>query len=289
MKAQLIASTLTALGLAGALAAPAFAARPDGFHAGDASGVYIWHTAGVDHGWHLETTDPRTGGVHTYTGTLTTDGKFSDVHLVRAENDDSATIDGNGNLNFSFRTASGIDGMDFRDPGGTHITFNLSMDGSPLPTSEINLGDNSRHPASNPFTLNEPGYNGQPDGFKAGDASGVYLWHRVGVDHGWHLETTDPAKTGAHTYTGTVTTNGKFVDVQLVRAENDDSATVDGNGTLNISFKTYSGIDGVDWRVDGGTQMTFTLYEDGQLMSTTAINIGDGSSHPASDPFTLNV
>lgn len=101
------------------------------------------------------------------------------------------------------------------------------------------------------------------------------------------METTDPAKTGAHTYTGSVTSDGKIVDVQLVRAENDDSATVDGNGNLNFSFKTYSGIDGVDWRVSGGTQMTFTLYEDGQLMSTSSINIGDGSTHPAADPFTI--
>ena len=289
MKAAILTSTLAALSLAGAMAAPAFAARPDGFHAGDPSGVYVWHRAGVDHGWHLETTDPKGGGVHTYTGTLTTDGKFTDVHLVQAEKDDSASIDGNGNLVYSFVTASGIDGVDFRDPGGSQVTFNLSIDGQPMPTTEINLGDTAHHPASNPFTLKEPAYNGPPDGLHAGDQSGVYLWHRVGIDHGWHMETTDPAKTGVHTYTGTITTDGKFADVQLVRPENDDSATVDGNDNLNFSFKTYSGIDGVDWRVIGGTQMTFTLSEDGQPMSTGAINIGDGSSHPVSDPFTIGV
>src|SRR5581483_1540110 len=124
------------------------------------------------------------------------------------------------------------------------------------------LGDNSHHPASNPFTLQEPGYNGRPDGFHAGDGSGVYLWHRAGVDHGWHLETTDPAKTGAHSYTGTISSDGKIVDVQGVQLESGDTAGLDGSGNLTFSFKTYSGIDGVDWRVDGGTQLTFTLYED---------------------------
>ena len=289
MKSTLLTSTLAALGLAAALAAPALAAQPDGLHRGDPAGMYIWHRAGVDHGWHLETTDPRNTGAHTYTGTVTTDGKFTDVQLVRPEKDDSATIDGNGNLDFKFVTYSGIDGVDFRDPGGSKITLTLYLDGSLLPTSQIYLGDASRHPAANPFTLREPGYDGHPDGFDAGDGSGVYLWHRVAVDHGWHMETTDPAKTGAHTYTGTVTTDGKFVDVQGVQLESDDSVELDGNGNLTFGFKTYSGIDGVDWRVDGGTQMTFTLYEDGQLMSSSSINIGDASHHPAADPFSLGV
>ena len=138
-------------------------------------------------------------------------------------------------------------------------------------------------------TLAVPALAARPDGLDRGDASGVYLWHRAGVYHGFHLETTDPAKTGAHLYTGVISTNGKFEDVQLVHAENDDSATIDGNGNLDYSFETYSGIDGVDWRVDGGTEMTFTLYEDGQLMSTSTINLGDKDTHPATDPFTLSI
>ncbi len=293
MNRKIISAAIASFGLAGLLAGQALAdgapQRPDGFHRGDASGVYIWHRSGVDHGWHLETTDPRGSGPHAYTGTLTTDGKFTDVQLVHPESGDSATIDGNGALNYSFTTYSGIDGVDFRDPGGSEITFSLYEDGSLMATSNINLGDNSHHPASNPFTLQEPAYNGRPDGFRPGDASGVYLWHRAGVFHGWHLATTDPVKTGVHSYTGTVTSDGKIVDVALVRPESGDTASLDGNGTLSYSFNTASGIDGVDFRVDGGTQLTFTLYEDGQLMSTGAINIGDGSVHPASDPFTLNV
>jgi hypothetical protein len=153
MKTTLITSTLAALGLAASLAAPALAARPDHFHAGDPSGVYLWHRAGVDHGWHLETTDPRQTGAHTYTGTITTDGHFTDVRLVRPEDDDSATVDGSGNLTFSFKTYSGIDGVDWRVDGGTQMTFTLTMDGQPLAADQINIGDNSRHPAGDPFTI----------------------------------------------------------------------------------------------------------------------------------------
>ncbi|MBV9121589.1 MAG: hypothetical protein JOZ39_12845 [Chloroflexi bacterium] len=289
MKSTRFVSLLAGLGLAASMAVPALAARPDGFHAGDPAGMYVWHRDGVDHGWHLETTDPAKSGAHTYTGIVSTDGKFTDIHLVRAENDDSATVDGNGNLNFKFVTFSGIDGVDFRDPGGSQITLTLYLDGALLSTNQIYLGDASHHPAANPFTLHEPGYNGQPDGFHAGDASGVYLWHRLGVDHGWHLETTDPAKTGVHTYTGSISSDGQIVDVQGVHLEPGDSASLDGSGNLTFAFHTFSGIDGVDWRVAGGSQMTFTLYEDGQLMATSSINIGDASHHPASDPFNLPV
>lgn len=153
MKATILTSALAALSLAGAMAAPALAARPDGFHAGDAAGVYIWHRSGVDHGWHLETTDPAKSGAHTYTGTVTTDGSFADVHLVRPESDDSATVDGSGTLTFSFKTFSGIDGVDWRVAGGTQMTFTFYEDGQLLPASQINLGDNSRHPDSDPFTM----------------------------------------------------------------------------------------------------------------------------------------
>src|SRR5205823_3021258 len=136
MKHRGIVSSIAALSLAGALAGTAMAAgpaqRPDGFRAGAPSGVYIWHRSGVDHGWHLETTDPASSGAHTYTGSLSTDGTFSDVHLVRPESDDSASVDGSGTLTFTFKTFSGIDGVDFRVAGGQHLTLTLSEDGQPL-------------------------------------------------------------------------------------------------------------------------------------------------------------
>ena len=162
-----ITATLAALALAGMVSGQAFAqtappsARPgpeaqqeagcpDGFDAGDAAGVRICHRPG---GWRLETTDPAKSGAHEYTGTLTTNGKFGDVYLIRAEQDDSASLDGNGNLVFDFKTFSGIDGVHFRVDGGAALTFNLSVDGQQIPPRHIWLGDNGRHPDSDPFTL----------------------------------------------------------------------------------------------------------------------------------------
>ena len=127
---------------------------------------------------------------------------------------------------------------------------------------------------------------GCPDGFDAGDAAGVRICHGT---EGWRLDTTDPAKSGAHEYTGQISSNGKITDVYLVRPENDDSATVDGEGRLNIDFKTYSGIDGVDFRVDGGTELTFNLSVDGQQLPPRHIWLGDKARHPETDPFTLPI
>jgi len=126
-----------------------------------------------------------------------------------------------------------------------------------------------------------------PDAFDAGDAAGVRIC-RVG--DAYRLETTDPAKSGAHEYTGQLTTDGKFTDVQLVRAEQDDSASIDGNGKLNFDFKTYSGIDGVDFHVDDQAKgITFSLYVDGRQIPVNHIWIGDHGRHPENDPFRMHV
>lgn len=127
---------------------------------------------------------------------------------------------------------------------------------------------------------------GCPDGFDQGDAAGVRICHGRG---GWRLATTDPARTGSHEYTGTLTTNGTFGDVYLVRPEQDDSASIDGNGNLAFDFKTYSGIDGVHFRVDGGNALTFNLSLDGQQLPPQRIWIGDRGRHPDGDPFTLTI
>lgn len=126
------------------------------------------------------------------------------------------------------------------------------------------------------------------DGFDAGDSAGVRICH--GKAGEWRLVTTDPAKSGAHEYTGTLTTDGKFTDVRLIRPESDDSASVDGEGNLNYDFKTLSGIDGVAFRAaDGAGEITFNLSVDGQQMTPRQIFVGDKGRHPKNDPFTLHV
>ncbi|MDE3075082.1 MAG: hypothetical protein KGJ86_06600 [Chloroflexota bacterium] len=156
MKATIVKAGLAAVGLAGILAAPALAAgdTSPNLPFGNATGAYIWHTDGPNHGWHVDTTDPRGSGAHEYTGTITTDGKFTDVHLARPEADDSVTVTGDGTLTFDFKTYSGIDGVDFRDASGHKLTFALYEDGQLMAPNDIHLGlRHRRHPDSNPFTL----------------------------------------------------------------------------------------------------------------------------------------
>jgi len=146
------------------------------------------------------------------------------------------------------------------------------------------LADSSAQPAASASPSGVPDHLGCPDHFDPGDKAGVRICRGP---EGWRLVTTDPARTGAHEYTGVLTTNGKFTDVYLVRPENDDSATVDGDGRLNYDFKTFSGIDGVDFRVDGGAEVTLSLFLDGQQLPPERIWIGDKGRHPQADPFHL--
>ncbi|MBV9119608.1 MAG: hypothetical protein JOZ39_02790 [Chloroflexi bacterium] len=173
MKSTILGGTLAAISLSGVLALPALADSssplpssvaspstagkahkekgcPDAFDAADAAGVRVCHSK---EGFRLETTDPAKSGAHEYTGTLTTDGKFGSVQLIRAEQDDSASIDGNGNLIFDFKTFSGIDGVRFDVDGGKDITFNLMVDGQQIPAEHIWIGDKGRHPKADPFKL----------------------------------------------------------------------------------------------------------------------------------------
>ncbi|HLG71116.1 MAG TPA: hypothetical protein VK009_11890 [Chloroflexota bacterium] len=176
MKSTILRGTLSGVALSAMLAVPAFAQTsstspssspsstattstagkhqkgcPAGFDAGDAAGVRICREKGG--GFRLETTDPARSGAHEYTGTLTTDGSFSGVQLIRAESDDSASVDGNGNLNFDFKTYSGIDGMTFRATGGKEVTFNLMVDGQQLAPAQIWVGRNGKHPKNDPFKV----------------------------------------------------------------------------------------------------------------------------------------
>lgn len=152
------------------------------------------------------------------------------------------------------------------------------------------LADNSTSSASPSASATGTAARGKhhdcPSGFDAGDAAGVRICR--GKNGDWRLDTTDPAKSGSHEYTGTLTIDGKFVDVQLIRPESDDSASIDGEGKLNFDLKTYSGIDGVSFRVgDDAKEVTFNLFVDGQQLAPSHIWIGHKGRHPKADPFKL--
>ncbi len=118
---------------------------------------------------------------------------------------------------------------------------------------------------------------------------GYYLWY-----DGSHfqLRTTDRGNgPGPSEYTGVITARNEnrgvdIRDVDLLKAENDDSAVAAGD-KLDFRFRTYNGVDGVAFTAHDATRITFRLYRDGHLVSTDHILLGAGEVNPPGNPFTL--
>jgi len=129
---------------------------------------------------------------------------------------------------------------------------------------------------------------GQPQ-FQAGAPAGVYFWHE-GTDGGLHLRTTDPEGV-EHWYTGQIFTDGKIQDLDdtLLEPWQGDKASVDPGGhSLTFVFHTFSGIDGINYYIDGGTYETVDLQRDGRELPTSHIYLGQYGVNPQNDPFEDN-
>lgn len=142
--------------------------------------------------------------------------------------------------------------------------------------------------AATPATAPASAAAGQPAMDKDVDF-GYYLWFdgdRI------QLRTTDRGNgPGPSEYTGVITARNDaggvdIRDVDLIKAENDDSAVAAGN-RLDFRFRTYNGIDGVSFTAHDATRVTFHLYRDGHLVSTDHIFLGTGQMNPPGNPFSL--
>lgn len=123
---------------------------------------------------------------------------------------------------------------------------------------------------------------GNPDQLEHG-AKGYFVWHNA---EGWHLRTHDDPN-GA-VFSGRIRTNGTFHDVDLVRAESTEHLSVgDGGHVIHFRFKTYDHLDGLNFRVEGGSEITFDLETNGHQTARRHIFIGDAGRHPGHNPFTL--
>ena len=117
------------------------------------------------------------------------------------------------------------------------------------------------------------------------DASpaGYYLWHD---DDGLHLRTHGPG--AEHSFTARLHTDGVFMDLSPVALEADDQSYLENGGhDLVIKFHTYDGIDGVDFRIDGGSIMTGEANLDGAPISPANIFLGASEKNPVQNPFGL--
>ena len=134
---------------------------------------------------------------------------------------------------------------------------------------------------------------GRPDGFDAGDAGAVYVWHD---SDGWHIRATDKRATDHH-YTGSIhlSKNGGFTDLRPVRDEKDDRVSVDGDNTLHYDFHTFASIDGVDFRVTCPSEhgadvdrqrLTFHTMFDGRPIADR-VRIGDAKQSPRAATFVF--
>jgi len=129
--------------------APQLQGQPDAFRPGDSRGFFIWRDGD---GLHLRTTTRGQG--HVFSGVIRTDGRFHAVHGVREEGNDFHRLSWDRDtITFRYKTAGGVDGLDFRVKDGDRLTLDLFMDGHRIATREIYVGRRGCHPVHSEFTL----------------------------------------------------------------------------------------------------------------------------------------
>jgi hypothetical protein len=153
--------------------------QPYQFHQSGPKRYYIWRD---DHGFHLWTT--TRGEEHVFSGVIHTDGTFKHVRGHSLEDGDSFNtyediqekhwfdfsagdrethfaFGGrevnmeNDKIHFKFDTNGGSDGINFHTQDASFVTFDLFVDGHPVPAREIHIGHDGWHPDDHHFRLNQ--------------------------------------------------------------------------------------------------------------------------------------
>ncbi|MGI9148565.1 MAG: hypothetical protein ACR2IK_18800 [Chloroflexota bacterium] len=237
-------------------------------------GAFLYHN---DNGWHVRTHGTTQGT--RFTVHLVSNGTMHDVAAVRDEKDDQITLAGAGHaLNLVFATFSGVDGADFRLDDAAWLRMKVEADDQLVPVENIFLGDDGRHPSTNPFALRLADSR-IPDDLQTG--------YTVRHD-GDRLELFTHNTEGSHEYTGTLTSTATIEVVDLVRPEKDDSLSLSSDGhTLSFKFATQESVDGVVLRVSGGEKVQLSLATDGQPTPVSAIHVGSKNRSPKTNPFDI--
>jgi hypothetical protein len=124
---------------------------------------------------------------------------------------------------------------------------------------------------------------GMPEDYQQGDLRGYFIWHD---DNGMHLRVR--AETHGASFSGTIRTDGVFADVHGRKLEHGDHLWLDNDrNTIRFKFNATRGMDGVDFKVRGGSRLWFELSINGHKARPMQIHLGKEGWHPGSHKFTL--
>ena len=121
-------------------------------------------------------------------------------------------------------------------------------------------------------------------GVKAGQATGVYLWHG---SNGYSLRATHPGKKKV-VFTGRLTASNGFSHVKPVSLEKADSYALSrDHKTLTFRFTNFGGIDGLNLSADCSRLVRVNVKIDGKEATPRQVLLGHHRSNPTSNPFTI--
>ncbi|GAC1443113.1 MAG: hypothetical protein NVSMB55_15720 [Mycobacteriales bacterium] len=121
-------------------------------------------------------------------------------------------------------------------------------------------------------------------GVKAGQATGVYLWHG---SNGYSLRATHPGSKKV-VFTGRLSASNSFSHVTPVALERADSYALSADHkTLTFRFTNFGGIDGLNLSADCSRLVRVNVKINGAEASPRQIKLGSHRSNPTSNPFTI--
>ncbi len=274
-----------------AMAARDYQGKPSKHEAENTMGYYIWQEGAR---WNVRTVNA--GTQHLFTGTVETDGAFTDVTTLQSEKVERVAMNvQNDKIEFHFNSAARTDGFSFTTSNGQTVTFTLYADGMPVDPSNIYFGSGNRHPNTSSFSVrlndnssgntdNSSLSEGQPSALNSGNALGYFLWQE---GNRWYMQTT--TRGAERQFTGTIRTNGALADLKRNNLEGTDRASINNAGNeINFDMKTSGNKDALSFRLDNSSALTFVLYIDGQPVNPSNVYIGIGNRHPDTNSFTVS-
>ena len=222
------------------MAATMYQGRPTVYDSNTSPSFQVWQEGDR---WHVQTAN--TGmQQRLFTGTIESNGAFSDVTTMPSANVERIVVDvRDGIIDFQFNSLAKADGFSFTLRGSQNATFKLYIDGRSVDPSNIYLGQQNRHPDRNEFSINtvNDSYNntpynngpypvvpntayptivsanaqGEPTALDPGHAFGYFIWQDD--QNRWFLNTTTNGE--ERRFTGSIESNGRISEVNTLRSD----------------------------------------------------------------------